>query len=101
MMLHGCEFFSKTLVLESLTTVNPMINFCNPTDPLLKGRRSVRPLCPKTCGCLSTVKEYYIRLGVNWSTDIGKDTQCAQACFASSPQLAPARNPINEESCTS
>merc|ERR1712048_291762 len=83
MLAHGCEYFGRPRVIESLTTVHPEIDFCDPESPVLKGRRSLRPLCPKTCGCSSKVKEDHLRLGTNWTTNMAETTQCAQACFAS------------------
>merc|ERR1712080_705625 len=57
---HGCEYFSQPVAFVSLNgQQNRFINFCDPEEPLLGGRRSVRPLCPETCGCASTVKQQY------------------------------------------
>merc|ERR1712129_259809 len=83
MQQYSCRFFAKPLLVESIENGYENLylvpaDLCNTEDAILFGRRSVRPFCPETCGCKTTVKNKYTYNGVldPWTLTIAEATEC-------------------------
>jgi hypothetical protein len=80
-MLEGCNYFNKSISYTSVLTQQKYgASLCDVDDIIISGRRTLRSMCPITCGCNTTVKAKYLTQGVPPQKAV-VESQCPVLCL--------------------